>query len=141
MMKKTSAILATFILAASAGFAHAASHSGIPGVEAMDQDVSGGMVMATKVMAPADGWLVIHRTDAEMKPGPVVGHAPLKRGENVDVSAKLDEEVKPGEMLMLMVHGEEGGMKTGEFEYYLGAKEDGPIRIDGKLVMTVVTAK
>ena len=141
MMNRTTTLLASLVLAASAGFAHAASHSAMPGVEAMDQDVSAGMVLATKVMAPADGWLVIHRTDAGMKPGPVVGHAPLKMGENVDVSATLDEDVKPGEMLMLMVHGEEGGMKAGEFEYYLGAKEDGPIRIDDKLVMTVITAK
>ena len=44
-------------------------------------------------------------------------------------------------MLMLMVHSEEGGMKTGGFEYTLGAKEDGPIKPDGKLVMTVITAE
>jgi hypothetical protein len=43
-------------------------------------------------------------------------------------------------MLMLMVHGEDGGMSRGVFEYTLGAKEDGPIRVDDKLVMTVVTA-
>lgn len=42
---------------------------------------------------------------------------------------------------MLMVHAEDGGMSTGVFEYTLGAKEDGPIRVDDKLVMTVVTAK
>lgn len=42
---------------------------------------------------------------------------------------------------MLMVHAEQGGMKTGVFEYTLGAKEDGPIKPDGNLVMTVVTAK
>ncbi len=85
--------------------------------------------------------MVVHRTDAEMKPGPVVGYAPLRAGENVDVAAILQEEVKSGDMLMLMVHSEEGGMKTGGFEYTLGAKEDGPIKPDGKLVMTVITAE
>jgi hypothetical protein len=40
-----------------------------------------------------------------------------------------------------MLHGEAGGMKTGIFEYTLGAKEDGPIKVDGKLVMDVITAK
>ena len=49
--------------------------------------------------------------------------------------------VKPGEMLMLMVHSEAGGMKTGAFEYTLGATEDGPIKPDGNLVMTVITAQ
>ena len=42
---------------------------------------------------------------------------------------------------MLMLHGEAGGMKTGVFEYTLGAKADGPVRVDGKLVMVTVTAK
>jgi hypothetical protein len=53
----------------------------------------------------------------------------------------LQEPVKSGEMLMLMIHSEQGGMKTGYFEYTLGAKEDGPIKPDGKLVMKVVTAE
>ncbi|MFC6587853.1 DUF7282 domain-containing protein [Sulfitobacter pacificus] len=110
-------------------------------VEAADQDVSNGIVSAEKVVAGENGWLVVHRTDAEMKPGPVVGYAPLRGGENTDVAAILQEEVKSGEMLMLMVHAEQGGMKTGVFEYTLGAKEDGPIKPDGKLVMKVVTAK
>lgn len=110
-------------------------------VDAMDQDVSGGTVTASKVMADVNGWLVVHRTDAEMKPGPVVGYAPLRKGETSDVAAILTEEVKPGDMLMLMIHAEEGGMQTGIFEYTLGAKEDGPIRVDGKLVMAMITAK
>jgi hypothetical protein len=110
-------------------------------VEAMDQDVSGGTVTASKVVADVNGWLVVHRTDAAMKPGPVVGHAPLRKGETADVAAILTEEVASGDMLMLMIHAEEGGMQTGIFEYTLGAKEDGPIRVDGKLVMTMITAK
>lgn len=132
--------LSTTILALSATALMAAGHSMPPSVEAMDQDVSGGTVTATKVVAPANGWLVVHRTDAEMKPGPVVGYAALKEGENMDVAAILQEDIASGDMLMLMVHGEDGGMSTGVFEYTLGAKEDGPIRLDDKLVMTVVTA-
>lgn len=104
-----------------------------------DQDVSGGNVVASSIMAGEDGWLVVHRTTAEMKPGAVVGHAALKAGENKDVSAKLDEEVKSGDMLMLMLHSD-NGPKKGEFEYTLGAKEDGPVRVNDKLVMTTITA-
>jgi hypothetical protein len=44
-------------------------------------------------------------------------------------------------MLMLMVHSEAGGTVTGGFEYTLGAVEDGPIRVDGNLVMAVITAE
>jgi len=85
--------------------------------------------------------MVVHRTDADMKPGPVVGYAPLRMGDNIDVAAILTEEIKTGEMLMLMVHSEAGGMVTGGFEYTLGAKEDGPIKVDDKLVMQVITAQ
>ncbi len=134
-------VLSTLIFALSATAAMAAGHSMAPGVEAMDQDVSAGTVTAASVVAPANGWLVVHRTDAEMTPGPVVGYASLKEGENMDVAAILQEEVASGDMLMLMVHAEDGGMSTGVFEYTLGAKEDGPIRVDDKLVMMVVTAK
>nr|WP_108853293.1 hypothetical protein [Defluviimonas aquaemixtae] len=116
-------------------------HGMAPMVEAADQSVANGVVSADKVVAPANGWMVVHRTDAEMKPGPVVGYAPLRAGENVDVAAILMEPVASGEMLMLMVHGEDGGMTTGGFEYTLGAKEDGPIKVDDKLVMQVVTAE
>ncbi len=128
---------AALVLTASVAFA--AAHAA-PMVKAENQDVSNGVVSAETIVAGANGWLVVHRTDADMKPGPVVGYAPLRMGENTDIAAILQEEVKSGEMLMLMVHAEEGGMKTGVFEYTLGAKEDGPIKVDDKLVMTVVTA-
>ena len=110
-------------------------------VTASDQDVSGGTVTADSVMTTANGWLVVHRTDADHKPGPVIGHAPLKAGENMDVTALLTEEVDSGDMLMLMIHGEEGGIAPGIFEYSLGATQDGPIRENDQLVMTVVHAE
>ncbi len=127
--------------AAAIALAAAAQADDHAGVVAADQDVSNGIVSASKVMAPKNGWLVVHRTGADMKPGPVVGYAPLRGGSNEDVAAILTEPVAAGDMLMLMIHSEDGGMKTGVFEYKLGAKEDGPIRIDDKLVMAVITAK
>lgn len=132
-----SAVLAATLISGSA-FAHNHMETGVWGE---DQDLSGGTVTAEKIVSPANGWLVVHRTADGMKPGPVVGYAPLKKGENMDVSAILTEVVSSGEMLMLMLHGEEGGMKTGMFEYTLGAKEDGPLKIGGKLVMDVITAQ
>ncbi|NNU78874.1 hypothetical protein HMH01_00350 [Halovulum dunhuangense] len=139
-MRKTALTLAALATLGVAGTAFAAGHA-MPGVTASDQDVSGGTVTAESIVAGENGWLVVHRTDAEMKPGPVVGHAPLKAGENMDVAAILTEEVASGDMLMLMVHAEQGGSQTGIFEYTLGAPEDGPIRMDGNLVMTVITAQ
>ncbi|SLN14930.1 hypothetical protein ROJ8625_00477 [Roseivivax jejudonensis] len=113
----------------------------MPMVEASDQSVSNGVVSASRIVAPANGWLVVHRTDEEMAPGPVVGHAPIREGETSDVAAILTEEVASGDMLMLMVHSEDDGSETGIFEYTLGATEDGPIRQDEELVMTVITAE
>lgn len=124
-----------------AGSAFAAAHAMADSVTVADQDVSNGVVSADMITAGQNGWMVVHRTDADMKPGPVVGYAPLRMGENTDVAAILQEAVAPGDMLMLMVHGEAGGMQTGVFEYTLGAKEDGPVKPDGNLVMAVITAK
>lgn len=134
-------IVLSLAFATTATAVLAAGHGMAPMVEAMDQNVSAGTVTASKIIAPENGWLVVHRTGADMKPGVVVGHSPLKKGENMHVSAILTDEVKSGEMLMLMVHSEAGGMKTGIFEYTLGAKEDGPIKPEGQLVMQTITAK
>ena len=138
-MKAITTSLCTSVLLLTSGFATAGGH--MMSVSGEDQDVSSGTVAASEVKAEANGWLVVHRTDESAKPGPVVGYAPLRKGVNTDVVAILTEEINPGEQLMLMLHGEEGGKQTGIFEYTLGAKEDGPVKAHGKLVMTVITAK
>lgn len=125
---------ATFV-----GSAYGAAHS-TDSVKAVDQDVSNGIISAKEVMASQNGWLVVHKTDGA-KPGPVVGHAPLRAGLNTDVAAILTEPANPGDKFMLMIHSEDGGTQTGIFEYTLGAKEDGPIKPGGSLVMQIVTAK
>ncbi len=140
-MKIAQSVLMATALASSVAMAgHHEEGKMKMGVMAKDQATAAGTVTADKVYAPANGWLVIHRTGEDMKPGPVVGHAPLKEGKNRDVTAILTEEVNEGDMLMLMVHGEKGGEHTGVFEYTLGATADGPIKKDGKLVMSVITA-
>jgi len=139
MKTLVSAIAIAFATTSTAALAD--GHAPAPAVQASNQSVANGVVSAETVVAAENGWMVVHRTDAEMAPGPVVGYAPLRMGENVDVAAILTEEVAPGDMLMLMVHAEAGGSVTGGFEYTLGAPEDGPIRIDGKLVMAVITAE
>ena len=124
----------------TAGVAFAEAHA-TPMVEASDQSVENGVVSAEMIVAPANGWMVVHRVNEDGSPGPVAGYSPLREGENTDVPAILTEDVAAGDQLMLMIHGEDGGMTTGGFEYTLGASEDGPIRIDGDLVMAVITAQ
>ncbi|MGB0853533.1 MAG: DUF7282 domain-containing protein [Pikeienuella sp.] len=132
-------LAAAFTGAVCAGNAFGAAHSS-DSVKAHDQDVSNGIISAKEVVASQNGWLVVHKTDGT-KPGPVVGHAPLRAGMNMDVAAILTEPASPGDKFMLMIHSEAGGTQTGIFEYTLGAKEDGPIKPGGKLVMKIVTAK
>lgn len=134
-------LISAVALSVVATAAFADGHAIAPSVEAANQSVENGVVSADMVVAAENGWMVVHRTDADMTPGPVVGHAPLRMGDNVDVAAILTEDVAPGDMLMLMVHAETGGTMTGIFEYTLGAAEDGPIRVDGNLVMAVITAE
>ena len=142
MTKLMASAFVSATLLAGASLAQAEMHGDMhPQVWADDQSVAGGTVTAEKVTADSNGWLVVHRTDESMKPGPVVGHAPLKEGENMDVTALLTEDVSAGDHLMLMVHSEEGGMETGVFEYTLGTKEDGPVKMDGKLVTDTITAQ
>ena len=77
-----------------------------------------------------------------MKLGSVVGYACLRMSDNKDIAVIQTEPVASGEMMMLLiVHAEDGGMKTGGFEYTIGAKEGDPVEPDGKLMMQVVKAK
>lgn len=122
-MKK---LVSAIILSTMAAGAFAAGHAPALSVEASDQSVSNGVVSAEMIVAAENGWLVVHRTDADMAPGPVVGHAPLRMGENVDVAAILTEEVNPVEMLMLMVHAETGGMRTGILNILWGQRKTAP---------------
>ena len=86
--------------------------------------------------------LSVIRINADLeRVGDLAVNIAIRVGETMDVAAILTEPVKTGDMLMLMVHGEDGGNLVGNFEYTLGAKEDGPVKVDGKLVMTVVTVK
>ena len=135
MLKKS------LVIAAAIAFSATAAHAGGPKVVGQSQDVSKGTVSAEKIVADVNGWMVVHRVKENGKPGPVVGHSPLKAGVNKDVTAVLTEPVEKGSKLMLMIHAEAGGNKTGIFEYSLGAKEDAPIKVDGNLVMAVIEAQ
>ena len=134
MFRKVTVAVATLVM--TAGLAQAGGLK----VEGKNQDMSGGTVTADKIVADENGWMVVHRIKENGKPGPVVGHSPLKAGVNTNVTAILTGKVEKGEKVMLMLHAEKGGVETGIFEYTLGAKEDGPIKVDGSLVMRIVEA-
>lgn len=65
-MKK---LVLTLALSCAAAGVYADAHAPAPAVKATDQSVANGMVSAEKVIATENGWMVVHRTDADMKPG------------------------------------------------------------------------
>ncbi|MBU0655599.1 MAG: hypothetical protein KJ914_10790 [Gammaproteobacteria bacterium] len=129
------------MMAAGAAFAADETDMGKLSIMAEDQDVSAGAVTASKVMSDGNGWMVVHRTDEKLAPGSVIGYAPLKTGENNEVTALLTEAVEKGQMLMLMLHTEKDGMKPGIYEFGEGKGADSPVMQDGDMVTTTVTAK
>jgi hypothetical protein len=77
------------------------------GITASESSVTVGSVTAEK-----DGYLVVHRTDfTGTIPGTVIGHAPVKAGENTDVAITLEKKAEPGAKLIVMLH-EEGDNDT-----------------------------
>lgn len=72
------------------------------GLKATTSTVSIGTVTAEK-----DGYVVVHRTDfTGTLPGAVIGHAPVKAGQNAEVSVTLDQQPEAGTKLIVMLHAE-----------------------------------
>ena len=71
-------------------------------------------------------WLVVHRSNADRTPGPIVGYSRLRKDDIIDVAAILTEPVKPGETLILMVHSATDGIPAMGIEYVQGSEADRP---------------
>lgn len=109
------------------------------GGDAMMVSVPNDTLTVDSVNADADGFIVVHKV-ADGKPGAVIGHSAVTKGENKNVEVKLDEPVQAGEKLALMLHADTGAMGTYEFGM-AGSKEDAPVMMDGKAVVEMVTVK
>jgi len=79
-----------------------------------DQELgSDNTVTITEITADADGWMVIH-AQADGKPGPILGTAPVTAGENIDVVVEIDPAAAT-ETVYAMLHLDAG--VAGEFEF------------------------
>ena len=96
-------------------------------VAVSDQDFGHGVVMVKKVNTNVDGWIVIH-TEADGKPGLVIGFAQVPAGESSDVAVTIDAS-KAIPKLFAMLHVDEGTKGTYEFP---GA--DVPVK-DGDMIV------
>jgi LPXTG-motif cell wall-anchored protein len=113
-------VLATVSLTAAQGTT--------PSVTVNDQAIQGGTVTVDKVVAAQAGWMVIH-AEADGKPGPVVGHSAVAAGENTNVVVEIDT-AKATAKLFAMLHVDAGEM--GKYEF---PGPDGPVKVDGKVVV------
>jgi plastocyanin len=99
----------------------------MPSVGVADQPIKDDTVTVAKVVSNGPGWIVIH-ADKNGAPGPVLGYAAVKDGENDDVVVKLAAEGRT-ETLYAMLHTDAGTVGTYEFP---GA--DGPVAMNGKVI-------
>ena len=105
MIKHGLAFAAALTIGAMA--AQAESMISPDGLKASTSAVSIGSVKAEK-----DGYVVVHRTDITGTiPGTVIGHAPVKAGDNAEVSVSLEKQPEVGTKLIVMLH-EEGNNDT-----------------------------
>jgi predicted lipoprotein with Yx(FWY)xxD motif len=84
-----------------------------PGVVVHDQTYDGTTVMVAKVFSKGPGWIAIHAQQGGQI-GPVIGYAPLKDGENDNVTVKIDP-TKATSTLYAMLHVDAGVIGTYEF--------------------------
>jgi hypothetical protein len=102
-------------------------------VDVDDQPLKNGSITVAEIYASVDGWIVAH-LDEGGKPGKVIGHTAVKKGESNNVVIKLDEDVPVGGKLWPMLHIDAGTIGTYEFP---GA--DAPVVVNGNVVMKQIT--
>jgi hypothetical protein len=106
MMKRM--LLAVSALAIGTVAAQAENMISTEGLKASTNAVTVGSVKAEK-----DGYVVVHRTDfTGTLPGTVIGHAPVKAGDNAEVSVPLSAQAEAGAKLIVMLHAEGDGNTT-----------------------------
>lgn len=85
----------------------------VPAVTVSDQVIRDGQVFVSQAVALAPSWLVI-QTETNGVPGPVIGFVKLNKGENNNVSVKIDVE-KSTPKLFAMIHEDDG--KKDNFDF------------------------
>lgn len=124
-MSRTSSIL--LVLGVGAALALAGCSKPTPAVTVSDQADNNDTVTIAKVVSNGPGWIVIHR-EAAGAPGPVIGYAAVKNGENDNVVVKIDS-YSGTPTLYAMLHTDVGKVGTYEFP-----GPDVPVMVSGAMV-------
>src|SRR5438093_1110573 len=98
-------LMALFALAPIAGAAPLRQET--DSIDVYDQVVKDGAVVIAEVNSAHDGWIAVH-IDKDGKPGPVIGHAAVPKGETYKVAVKLEQDVPVGGKLWPMLHIDAG---------------------------------
>jgi hypothetical protein len=99
------------------------------------QTPDNGQLVISRVVANQDGWIVIHRDNANQPVVPaIIGKVQVTKGTSTDVKIILDSAVANGERLWAMLH-EDTGVK-GLYEFSGSTSPDQPISVNGTMVMT-----
>src|SRR5689334_6373779 len=102
-------------------------------VDVDDQAIKNGGITVAEIYASQDGWIVAH-LDEGGKPGKVIGHTAVKKGESNNVVIALSENVPAGGKLWPMLHIDAGTIGTYEFP-----GPDAPVVVDGNIVMKQIS--
>jgi hypothetical protein len=78
------------VIAALVMIAPAGAQSNASSIKVSDQVVLDGTVTIDEVVAAADGWIVLRNDPGRGDPGPVLGHAAVKKGTNTNVVVPLE---------------------------------------------------
>jgi hypothetical protein len=84
-----------------------------PMVVVQDQAIDDSRVVILKVMSATPGWIVIHADNAG-RPGPVIGYAAVREGENLNVVVAIDAK-RATPVLYAMLHVDAGVIGSYEF--------------------------
>jgi hypothetical protein len=93
-----------------------------------DQDLTSGVIVASSVTSPVDGWIVVYKDPSNFTAGEIVGYAPVHAGLNNDVKITL-KTAKVGDLPTLWAVLQADNGVPGVFEWGLknDGHDDGPI--------------
>ncbi|MBL8145845.1 MAG: hypothetical protein JNL34_05615 [Anaerolineae bacterium] len=97
----------------------------------MSEQSEPGVIVIPSALIDAAGWVVIH-SDNNGSPGPVIGFAPLRAGQNVDIRIEVDL-AEAGAQVFPMLHYDTG--EPGVYEYGRVDGADLPVAVNGEIIM------
>ena len=110
-------------------------------IEAEDQ-TAGKSVTISRVLAPADAFVVVHKATADGMPGERLGFVRIPAGESTNVAVELDEALEGETKLIAAIHADRG--VPGELQFDMEdpvESPDQPYFVDGMEVAVPIVVE